>query len=50
MTRNEYRRHPLTVGDGFRVGIGIAFWLAVMLVIFYGLVFFGLIALSVLGA
>ena len=43
------RRRQLTVGDGFRIGLGIAFWHLVLLAIGYFLVFVGAVALGALG-
>ena len=42
------RRHQLTVADGFRIGIGIAFWHVVVVMILYSIVFVGMLGLGLL--
>lgn len=50
--RERYRHRPqpiLTVGDGFRIGIGIAFWLCLFTVGGYALVFVLMIGAGAFG-
>ena len=39
----------LTVGDGFRIGIGIAFWHIDIVSILYGILLVGMFSLALLG-
>lgn len=49
--RDRIGRTPnsLTVGDGFRVGIGIAFWLFAFTLAFYVLVFVLMVGAGLVG-
>ena len=49
MSRRESQR-GLTVGDGFRIGIGIAFWMWAGTMVLWALLTVGLLSLAALGA
>ena len=45
--RRVYKPHTLTIGDGFRIGFGIAFWVTAFSLAAYAFLF---IVLGLLGS
>lgn len=48
MTRPEYQRRALTVGDGIRIGFGIGFWVVAWTTAFWVVLLMAGVALGAL--